>query len=221
MVTMGKGPAMIAGLKLCATLWLAGLSAAAFAGAPVTVRIVDAAGRPVTDAVVTLVPASGGAPRPRAAGGYRVVQKNTTFNPFVSIVPVGATVAFPNLDPFRHHVYSFSPAKTFELKLFASDQSRSVTFDRAGIVAIGCNIHDSMSAYIFVSDTPWAQRTPASGTVRFSDSPSGAVVMKVWHPYLRSPGGVLVRPLGPVDAARSETLKVSLRAPPVHTMSDY
>lgn len=201
---------------------LALLVAAMPAGAgPVTVRVVDAAGRAVSDAVVTLSPASGIAARMRIAGGYRVVQKNTAFNPFVSIVPVGATVAFPNFDPFRHHVYSFSPTKTFELKLFASDQSRSVTFDRAGIVAVGCNIHDSMAAYIFVSDTDWAQRTAANGTVKFGDSPDGNVILKVWHPYLRAPGGVLVKRIAAADAARSETITVQLRAPPVHSMGDY
>src|SRR5262245_53423681 len=84
-----------------------------------TVRVVDAAGHPVQDAVVTLKPVSGAALRPRMEGPYRVTQQETQFHPFVSVVPAGATVAFPNLDPFRHHVYSFSAAKRFELKLFA------------------------------------------------------------------------------------------------------
>ena len=76
------------------------------------------------------------------------------FHPFVLIVPVGAKVSFPNLDPTRHHVYSFSPAKQFELKLFARDQSRSVVFDKPGVVALGCNIHDAMTAFIVVDGQP-------------------------------------------------------------------
>jgi plastocyanin len=191
------------------------------AAASLTVRVVDAAGHPVQDAVVTLKPAANAAPRMRADAAYRVTQQDTQFHPFVTVVPMGATVAFPNLDPFRHHVYSFSPTKRFELKLFARDQTRSVTFDQPGIVAIGCNIHDSMSAYIFVTDTVWTTRVPANGTVRFGDTPAGAFVLQVWHPFLRAPGGVLRRNYTATGADRSETITVALRAPPMHSMGGY
>ena len=101
---------------------------------------------------------------PRRAGGRFVVsQKNLQFHPFLTIVPVGADVSFPNLDPTKHHVYSFSPAKRFELKLFAKDQSRTVHFDKPGVVALGCNIHDQMSAFIVVTDSAWTARTNAQG----------------------------------------------------------
>jgi plastocyanin len=210
------------------TRWIAPLLllTALFGGQPVlaaglSVRLLDAAGRPVSDAVVTLKPAAGRAPAPRPAADYKVNQQNTQFHPFVTIVPAGATVAFPNLDPFRHHVYSFSPAKRFELKLFARDQTRSVTFEQPGIVAIGCNIHDTMSAYIFVTDTVWTTRSPASGTVRFGDTPDGDYVLQVWHPYLRAPGGQLVRRLSGGGADRSETIVVQLRPPPMHRMGGY
>src|SRR5262245_6272386 len=129
---------------LLPVLGLAAWASPVLAGS-LTIRIVDAAGHPVPDAVVTLQPVNGSALHPRIETGYRITQQNTQFHPFVSVVPAGATVAFPNLDPFRHHVYSFSPAKRFELKLFARDQTRSVIFDKPGVVAIGCNIHDSMS----------------------------------------------------------------------------
>ena len=91
--------ALAAGLALSAPL----------VGAPLTVRVVDASGKPVRDAVVSLYPSSGArAPR---AGGLRRLAANLQFHPFLSIVPVGADVAFPNLDNTKHHVYSFSPAK--------------------------------------------------------------------------------------------------------------
>jgi plastocyanin len=186
-----------------------------------TIRIVDAVGHPVTDAVVTLRPANAAPSRPRLEGTYRVTQQDTQFHPFVSVVPAGATVAFPNLDPFRHHVYSFSSAKRFELKLFARDQTRSVTFDRPGVAAIGCNIHDSMSAYIFVTDTVWTARSPANGTVRFGDTPAGPFVLQVWHPFLRAPGGVMTRSYTASGADRTETIAIALRAPPMHSMSGY
>ncbi len=204
--------ALMAGLAVSASPILAG---------SLTVRIVDAAGHPVADAVVTLRPVNGSAPRPRADSGYRLSQQNTQFHPFVSVVPAGATMAFPNFDPFRHHVYSFSSAKRFELKLFGHDQTRSVTFDQPGIVAIGCNIHDSMSAYIFVTDTVWSVRSPANGTVRFGDTPAGNFTLRVWHPYLRAPGGILTRSFAPAAADRSDAVTVTLRAPPMHQMGGY
>src|SRR5438876_6847329 len=106
---------------LCA-LALAG-AASPLAAIPLNVRVVDTSGHPVRDAVVTLYPA-GAAGRPQRSGGrFVVAQQNLQFRPFLTVVPVGADVSFPNLDPTKHHVYSFSAAKRFELKLFAKDQS--------------------------------------------------------------------------------------------------
>ena len=136
-------------------------------------------------------------------------------------MPQGAAVAFPNFDPFRHHVYSFSAAKRFELKLFARDQTRSVTFERPGIIAIGCNIHDSMSAFIYVTDTIWTARTSANGTAMFREVPGAAMALQVWHPFLRAPGGVLNRPLGSSGGDRNETIIAALRPPPMHQMDGY
>jgi len=110
--------------------------------ADLTVTVRNSAGRPVADAVVSLYPASG-AGALRQDGPYRITQHDVKFDPFVTIVPVGAEVAFPNLDKTRHHVYSFSAAKTFELKLYGQGETRTVRFDKPGIVSLGCNIHDS------------------------------------------------------------------------------
>jgi len=188
------------------------------AAAPLSVRVVDASGRPVRDAVVTLNPSSG-ARAPRPAGRYAVSQKNLKFQPFLTIVPVGAEVSFPNLDPTKHHVYSFSPAKRFELKLFARDQSRAVRFDRPGVVALGCNIHDAMSAFIFVTNSAWTARTNAQGMAVFSDAPNAAGRAIVWHPYLRSPGGTMQQ--GIAAGQRNASFSIRLRAPPSMPMSDY
>ena len=165
--------------------------AAPLCAAPLSVRVVDASGRGVRDAVVTFYP-SGGAARPARPGGRFVVsQKNIQFHPFLTIVPVGADVSFPNFDPTKHHVYSFSPAKRFELKLFARDQSRTVHFDKPGVVALGCNIHDQMSAFIVVTDSAWTARTNAQGVAAFADAPNAPGRVTVWHPYLRVPGGIV------------------------------
>jgi plastocyanin len=153
----------------------------------ITVTVKDAAGHPVPDAVVTL-DAPGRAPPP---GHFTVSQKNTMFAPFVLVVPVGSTVDFTNLDPFRHHVYSFSPAKKFELKLFGKGEKRSVTFDKPGTVALGCNIHDTMQAFIQVVDTAFAAKTGKDGRVVMHGAPGAAAKLTVWHPHLRAPGNLM------------------------------
>src|SRR5579884_2233612 len=194
--------------------------AAPLAAAPLTVRVVDSSGHPVRDAVVTLYPA-GGAARPAHAGGRFVIsQQNMQFHPFLTIIPVGSDVSFPNYDNTKHHVYSFSPAKKFELKLFAKDQSRTVHFDKAGVVALGCNIHDQMSAFIVVTDSAWTARTNAQGLVTFADAPNAPGRLTVWHPYLKAPNNEVEQPVGP--GQRSANFQVRLRPPPSSmSMTDY
>jgi len=195
------------------------LSATALA-APLSVRVADASGKPVRDAVVTFYPAGNAARPARGGGRYVVAQRNLQFQPFLSIVPLGADVSFPNFDPTKHHVYSFSPAKRFELKLFAKDQSRTVRFDKAGVVALGCNIHDQMSAFIVVTDSAWTARTNGQGLAVFADAPAAPGRVTVWHPYMRVPGGMLEQRLG--AGQRSIGFTVRLRAPPAPmSMSDY
>jgi hypothetical protein len=175
-------------------------------------------GAPVANAVVTVVaPHSGPI---RFPWPYRMAQQNMQFDPFVLIVPVGADVAFPNLDTVRHHVYSFSAAKTFELKLFGHDETRVVHFDKAGVVDLGCNIHDSMIAYIDVVDTPYAAQTNAAGEAIVRGVPAGARVVRVWHPYLRAPGNAIALSLEvPGDGQARQAVVADLRAPPmVHRM---
>jgi plastocyanin len=202
---------------LCA-LALAGV-ASPLVAAPLNVRVVDASGRPVANAVVTLYPAGAAARPARAGGRYVIAQQNLTFRPFLTVVPVGADVSFPNLDPTKHHVYSFSAAKRFELKLFAKDQSRTVHFDKPGVVALGCNIHDQMSAFIVVTDSAWTARTNAQGIAFFGDAPNAAARLTVWHPYLRAPGGLVQQAVG--AAQRSLSFQVRLRPPPAMAMTDY
>jgi len=178
----------------------------------VTVEVRDLAGRPVRDAVVMVRPARGvaaGAPM-RVTWPMVMAQQNTQFTPYVLIVPVGSTVSFPNKDKVRHHVYSFSPAKKFELKLYGRDETRSVTFDKPGAVSLGCNIHDSMIAFIFVSDTPFAAKTGADGVAVVQDAPAGASSLLVWHPDLKARAPV-ARPLAVAGAAQRASAAIDLR----------
>ena len=194
--------------------------AAPLGAAPLTVRVIDAAGHPVRDAVVTLSPAGAAARPAHAAGRFVVSQQNMQFHPFLTIVPLGSDVSFPNFDNTKHHVYSFSPAKKFELKLFAKDQSRTVHFDKAGVVALGCNIHDQMSAFIVVTDSAWTARTNGQGVVSFNDAPNAPGRLTVWHPYLRAPGGELQEAVSP--SQRTAGFQVRLRQPPSSmAMTDY
>src|SRR3954447_15728269 len=198
-------------------LALAGASSP-LAAAPLAVRVVDSSGHPVRDAVVTLYPSAGARPL-HASGRYVISQQNLQFHPFLTIVPIGADVSFPNLDPTKHHVYSFSAAKRFELKLFAKDQSRTVHFDKPGVVALGCNIHDAMSAFIFVTDGVWTARTNAQGLVIFGDAPGVPGRITVWHPYLRAPAGMLQQAVA--AGQRAASFSIRLRAPPAMRAMEY
>ncbi|OYW36486.1 MAG: methylamine utilization protein [Brevundimonas sp. 12-68-7] len=165
----------------------------AFAGmahaGDLTVSVRDTGGRPVRDAVVTVRPDSGVPSGPiRFSWPLRVVQQNVQFQPYVLIAPVGGTVAFPNLDRVRHHVYSFSRGNRFEIELFGQDQTRTHTFAATGVAALGCNIHDQMLAYVKVVDTPYAGKTDAAGDVTIAGIPAGAARLMVWHPQLNVRG---------------------------------
>ncbi|HZZ90305.1 MAG TPA: methylamine utilization protein [Caulobacteraceae bacterium] len=178
----------------------------------VSVLVRTPQGKPVANAVVTIeAPHSGPI---RFAWPYRMAQQNLQFDPFVLIVPVGADVAFPNLDTVRHHVYSFSPAKKFELKLYGHDETRLVRFDRVGVVDVGCNIHDSMIAYIVVVDTPFAARTSAAGEAVIHGVPAGAHPMRVWHPYLKAPGNAVGLTVAAAPGAVRQAVTADLRAAP-------
>lgn len=112
-------------------------------------------------------------------------QKNRTFIPHVLPVQTGTKVQFPNSDDIRHHVYSFSPAKPFQLPLYKGTPATPELFDRAGVVTLGCNIHDQMSAFIVIVDTPHFAKTPASGKATLSDLEPGRYTVRVWYPDMR------------------------------------
>jgi plastocyanin len=153
-------------------------------GATLVAKITDADGNPMADAVVVAVPSDGVLPataRPRAES---LEQIDKEFVPKVKPIFVGSTVAFPNKDSVRHHVYSFSPAKRFELPLYAGVPAQPVLFDKSGVVVLGCNIHDWMIGYIYVADSPYFAKTDARGEAVIADLPPRSYVVRVWHPQL-------------------------------------
>jgi len=157
------------------------LSGSLFA-ASLEVDVKDAHGNGVADAAIYLESLTGTLPaRPRPA---EIEQKSRKFMPLMTVIQTGSEIAFPNNDTVRHHVYSFSPAKPFELKLYSGTPGSPVLFDKPGTVVIGCNIHDRMVAYIQVVNTPYFGKTNDTGRVRITDLPAGKYRLKAWHPQL-------------------------------------
>lgn len=149
----------------------------------VNVSVTDAAGRPLLRAVVSLESVAGRLPV-KPIPSIEVSQVKRQFNPQVMAVTVGTPVVFANFDTVRHHVYSFSPAKTFELKLYAGVPNTPVVFDKPGVAVIGCNIHDQMALWIAVLDTPYYGVTGVDGKARVPAVAAGSYRLKVWHPGL-------------------------------------
>ncbi|MET0350365.1 MAG: methylamine utilization protein [Rhizobacter sp.] len=183
------------------------------AAATLSVSVTDAAGRPLPDAVVMLEPASGRLPvKPMA--GVEVGQAARQFTPAVTVVTVGTPVSFPNHDTVRHHVYSFSPAKTFELKLYAGVPATPVVFDKPGVAVLGCNIHDQMAAWIIVVDTPHFARTAAAGTAPLAGVAPGHYRLKAWHPSLPADVAPAATPITLGADDQSTTVRLASRAAP-------
>lgn len=149
----------------------------------IDVQVQDAAGKPLEGAVAYVESAAArAAAKPMAQA--EVAQADKQFTPRVSVVTTGSQVTFPNRDKVRHHVFSFSQAKTFEIKLYTGTPANPVLFDKPGIVVLGCNIHDTMVAWVLVVDTPWSTKTNALGQARLPDVPAGTHKLLVWHPDL-------------------------------------
>lgn len=152
--------------------------------ASLSIEVVDANGQPVKDAVLELfTDGQTESDSKVATTTYQVVQKNARFKPFVLVIPVGAHVSFPNKDNTRHHVYSFSPANTFELRLYKEQTPKPVHFPSAGVIHLGCNIHDWMISYILVSEAKHYLQTGITGQARLENLPPKKYKTKLWHPW--------------------------------------
>ena len=164
------------GMFACALVF-----AVACGAAQISVQVNDPAGLPVFDAVVYANIISGTAPN-RPKREVSVEQINKEFVPVVSVLQTGTLVNFPNRDKVRHHVYSFSPAKTFEIKLYSGVPGAPVLFDKPGEVVLGCNIHDTMLAYMLVVDTPIYAKTDKRGGALLEGLSAGEYEVHAWYP---------------------------------------
>ncbi len=155
------------------------LSALSLQAAGLTAELVDSQGQPLANAVLTLRGAPGTA---AAAGQATMDQRSQQFAPNVLAVRTGTAVSFPNSDNIRHHVYSFSLAKRFELRLYQGTPSEPVIFDKPGVVVLGCNIHDWMVGYVYVTDDPWFAVSDEQGRLSIDQLPAGSYSVSLWHP---------------------------------------
>ncbi|MFZ2236168.1 MAG: methylamine utilization protein, partial [Dokdonella sp.] len=152
--------------------------------AELKLRVVDADGKSLDDAVASLRPAIGHAPRVIEGTATVMDQRDLQFMPHVLPIQIGTKVSMPNSDQVRHHLYSFSPAKQFELRMYKDRPGDPGDFLIPGIVSLGCNIHDWMLGYIVVLDTPYFAKSGDDGRMVVTSVPNGEYVLDVWHPRL-------------------------------------
>lgn len=191
--------------------------AAAIAG-DLRAKVRDQNGQAVEDAVVLAMPVDRSLLQGARPARNSVDQINKDFVPYVKAVYVGTLVRFPNKDNIRHHVYSFSPAKKFELPLYSGTAAPPVLFDKPGVVVLGCNIHDWMVGYIYVADTPYFATTEKDGLAVIDGLPAGDYLVRVWHPDMEGTEQATTRRLSLPDAQASSdewslSLKPSFRIP--------
>ncbi len=151
-------------------------------------EVMDGEGAPLMDVVITLTPLlEDKASSENAKKTINIVmdQQKREFVPHVLPVKAGTHIVFPNSDDIQHHVYSFSSAKRFEIKLYKDTPANAIVFNQAGVVAIGCNIHDWMVGYIYVADAPYFGKTDASGRWNL-DVPAGEYRLALWHPDVKT-----------------------------------
>ena len=187
------------------------IASAAQAG-DLTVEVKDASGALVANAVVYAEavnnPGSLSTPAPA-----QIEQKGRKFIPLVTVAQTGSSISFPNHDSVRHHVYSFSPAKVFELKLYSGVPSAPVIFDKPGTVVLGCNIHDQMLAFVHVVNTPYFAKTETSGKAKLN-LPNGDYVLKTWHYALAKENSVIEQPVS-IKGSEQATVKLEIKPFPI------
>ena len=186
---------------------LIALWAPAALAAPLQLQFLGVDGHGVQGTVVTL--RSTDTARPLAAPAAAIMdQVALQFAPHVLVIPVGSQIVFPNSDSVSHQVYSFSPAKKFQLPLYRGKPYPPVLFDSEGVVTLGCNIHDQMRAYVYVVAAQYFGRTDAAGNWAAADVQPGEYDVTIWHPLSRNLRPVLQQKLR-VEATAT---KVTLRA---------
>ena len=212
-------------------LW--GLFTGLTQAATVQLTVLNADGKPAPDTVVLVQPTGTWAPQPLPAVAV-IEQKDIRFAPYVTVVPVGASVRFVNQDNFDHHVRSqpggplgsVAPAKEFEFRLAAkrkgNNASPELRLDVAGSVVLGCHLHNSMRGHLVVTNTPWFAVTDEQGKVRIDGVPEGQAEIKLWHPdQLTEQPAVRAQISGSVSTEGKLNFTPRRRSPPPPPRDEY
>jgi plastocyanin len=186
------------------------LVATACRAGELSVSVIDPTGQGVTDVVVVVVPVGSATPHATPTSPAAVMdQRNRAFSPRILVVGAGMSVEFPNNDTVSHQVYSFSPAKKFQLPLYKGRRHPPVTFERPGLVVLGCNIHDQMVGYIYVTDAPFFGMTDSTGVLRVPALSAGEYRITVWSPFIADQATSLTRTVH-VNAQEAASSRVQL-----------
>jgi plastocyanin len=190
--------------------------------APLTLTVTNAKQQPLPNAAVSVY-VKGVAPRIATPGNgssnstsssnstgstsAALTQRNRQFIPSMLVVQTGTAVTFPNEDTVRHHIYSFSPIKPFEIKLYVGTPAAPVVFDKAGTAVLGCNIHDQMIGYVHVVDTPYFAVTDARG-VAVIEVPPGDHRLRTWHVAMGAETAPAESTVKVAEGGASQTVKL-------------
>jgi plastocyanin len=189
---------------------LAIVSALSLHAGNIRVEVKEPAGAPVSDAVASLMPLDKAPQLTPPAEPVVIVQDKEEFQPYVTAIVAGTRVNFPNRDKIAHHVFSQSKAREFEIPRYRGAAKETILFDKPGVVALGCNLHDWMLAYVFVLATPYYGVSGGDGLVQLTSLPAGRYRLEVWHPRVKE----LVTREVTLDANNSETQVISVMLRP-------
>lgn len=152
--------------------------------AELMVKLVDKDNKPLENVVVYVTPKSGVEGLPKNHEQLIVGQKDKKFSPYVTVMQKGQKITFSNQDDITHHIYSVSGNNRFDFKLKAGAEVVTDDMSSTEEIAMGCNIHDWMSGYVLVVDTPYYGVSNDNGVVSLTVSQLEQYTITAWHPQL-------------------------------------
>lgn len=200
------------------------LAFASSADIPIQVKVLSLDGKPLSNIVVSISTKDSSIPKSidtKTPLNQTIMEQiDQQFVPHILVVNEGTLVKFPHTDTVKHHVYSFSPAKTFEISIQASLSQSGILFDQAGIVELGCNIHDWMLGYIYVADTEIHGKTDQNGLFEAAIADTEYAI-KLWHPRLEKEEILIEHPLNADSVGKDTTFTIRLSTELLPSFSEF
>lgn len=150
----------------------------------ITVTVLDPTLAEIEGVVVYLTPLDKSSINSLTTQTLIISQNNKKFTPYIAVLQKGQKIKFKNQDDVTHHIYSVSGKNRFDFKVKAGEHNNNIDISALGEVAMGCNIHDWMSGYVLVVDTPYFNKTTSTGISNFENIPAGNYKLTIWHPQL-------------------------------------